>query len=83
MAGTSELAFEFPGILGVIDISDIMHSFEHDKSSFISQFSQFLHSGKLRNPRKLLKYFNGPTTSVSNVLLSFGAFPIIFVFYSK
>ena len=83
MAGTSKLAFEFPGILGVIDISYIMHSFEHDKSSFISQFLRLFHSSKLRNLRKLLKYFNGATTSVSNVLLSFGPFPIIFIFYLK
>ena len=38
--GTSwigELASFFPGILGIIDISDIMHSFDQEKSSSISQ----------------------------------------------
>ena len=35
MAGTAGLAFGFPGIPGVTDISDIIHSFEHGKSSFI------------------------------------------------
>ena len=31
----------------------------------------------------LLKYFNGTTASVSNILLLFGVLPIIFVLYSK
>ena len=34
---TGELAFGLPVTLGVIDISGIIHSFEHDKSSFTSQ----------------------------------------------
>ena len=37
MSGTGGLAFGFPGIPGPTDISDIIHYFEHDKSSFISQ----------------------------------------------
>ena len=32
---------------------------------------------------KLLKYFNGTTTSASNILLLFGVLPINFVFYLK
>ena len=43
----------------VLDISDIMKSFDHDKLSSISQLLR----GKLKNLPKLLKYFNGATTS--------------------
>ena len=38
---------------------------------------------KSRDLQKLLKYFNEATISVSNVLLSAGALPIIYVLYSK
>ena len=31
--------------------------------------------------QKLLKYFNGATTSVSNVLLSSGVLPVVFALY--
>ena len=34
---TGGLEFGLAGILGAIDISDIIHSFYHDKSSSISQ----------------------------------------------
>ena len=43
-----------PGTLGVIDISDIVHYFDHDKSISISQ----LIDGKSRGLQKILKYFN-------------------------
>ena len=76
MTGTGGLAFGFSGIPGPIDISDIIHSFEHDKSSSISQ----LINSKSRDLQKLLKYFNGTTTSTSHILLSFCVLPIIFCF---
>ena len=76
MPWTGGLAFGFPGIPGPIDISDIIHYFEHDKSSSISQ----LINSKSRDLQKLLRYFNGTTTSTSNMLLSFGVLPIIFCF---
>ena len=63
----------------VLDISEIIHSFEYYESSSISQ----LIKGKSRNLQKLLKYFNGTTGSVSNVLLLLGMPPIIFILYSK
>ena len=76
-ARTGGLVFGFPGIPGVIDISDLIHSFDHDKSSSISQ----LINSKSRDLQKLLKYLNG--TSASSILLLFGVLPIIFVLYSK
>ena len=66
-------------ILGVIDISDITHYLDQDKSSSISQ----LINGKLRDLQKLLKYFNETTTSTSNILLLLGVLPINFVLYLK
>ena len=57
----------FGTALDVLDVSDITQYLDHDKSSSISQ----LINGKSRDLQKLLKYFNGTTTSVSNVLLSF------------
>ena len=33
MAGTGELALGLPSIAGVINILDIIYSFDHDKSS--------------------------------------------------
>ena len=62
----------------VLDISDIMKSFDYDKLSSISP----LISGKLKDLPKLLKHFNA-TTSMTNVLLPAGVLPIILVFYSK
>ena len=41
------------GASGVLDISEIMQSFDHDKSSSISQ----LIKGKSRNLQKLLRVF--------------------------
>ena len=38
---------------------------------------------KMEKSQKLIKYFNGTTTSVSNVLLSSGILSIIFVLCSK
>ena len=67
----------FASISGVF-ISD-MQFFDHNKSSSISQ----LIKGKSRYLQKLLKYYNGTTTSVSNVLLLAGVLPIIFALYSK
>ena len=55
-------------ILGVIDISDTKHYFDHEKLSSISQ---------------LIKYCDGLTTFVFNILLLFAVLPINFVLYSK
>ena len=66
-------------IAAVLDISDVMQFFDHDKSSSISQSVK----GKSRELQKLLKYFNETTTYLSNVLLSIGLLPIILVLYSK
>ena len=79
MAETGGLSSESPTTLGVIDISDIIHSFDHNKSIFISK----LINGKSRNLQKLLKYLNGTTTSAFNALLSFGMLPSDFFLYSK
>ena len=78
-SGTGKEVFGLPGTAGVIDISYIMHSFNYDKSSVISQ----LLNGESRDLQKLLKYFNGTTTSASNIFLSSGVLPITFVLYSK
>ena len=69
----------FPATAAVFDISDTTQYLEHDKSSSVSQLSK----GKSRDLQKLLKYFHGTTTSASNILLSVGVLPIIFVLYSK
>ena len=48
IASTSKsgrLAFGLPATLGAIDISDIIHSFDHDQSSSVSQ----LINGKSKN----------------------------------
>ena len=68
-----------PGTLGVIDISDIVHYFDQDKSISISQ----LIDGKSRGLQKILKYFNWITASTSNIFLLFGVLPINFILYSK
>ena len=73
------LAFGLAGTSEVLYISDIMLSFNHDKSISISD----LVNGELRCLQKLLKYFNGTSSSAFNVLLSFGMLPINFVLYSK
>ena len=76
--GTGGLASGLRDIAGVIDTSDIIYSFDHDKSSSILQ----LIKGKSRNLHKLLKCFNGTTTAF-HVILSSSVLPIIFVLYSK
>ena len=63
----------FIQIIPDIDISDIIHSSDHEKSISISQ----LINGKL------LKYFHGITNSASNILLLFDGLPISFALYSK
>ena len=63
---------------GAVDFSDIIHSFDHDKSNSTSQ----LIKSKARNFRKFLKYVNGTTKSGYNLLFSVGALPIDFVLYS-
>ena len=68
-----------PTALNVFDISDITQFFVNLKPSPISQ----LIHGKSRNLQKLLKYFNGTTTSASNILSLFGVFPIIYIRYLK
>ena len=68
-------AFRLECTSSVPDISDIIKFLDHDKSSSVSQ----LIKGKPRYLQKLIKYFNGTTTSASNLLLSVGLFHIIFV----
>ena len=70
-------ALGLPDILGVIDISDIIHSFDYDKSVSVSQ----LINGKSKDLQKPLKY--GTTNSAFNILLLFRVLPINFVLYSK
>ena len=74
-AGTGRLA----GNAGVVDILDVMKFPDHEKPSSISELSK----GKSRDIQKLLKYFNGTTSSVSNILLSFAVLHIMFGLYSK
>ena len=76
---TGGLAFWLPDILGIIDISDTIHSFDYDNPSSISQ----LINDKSRGLQKLLEYFNGKITSASNILLLFGMPSINFVLYWK
>ena len=64
-----------PATLGVNNISKVVQFFDHDKSSSISKLIEV----RSRDLQKLLKYFNGTTTSVSDVLLLAGVLPIIFV----
>ena len=63
----------------VPDISEIIQFLDHDNSSYILQ----LNKEKSRDLQKLLKYFNGTKTSVSNLLSSAGVLPMIFVLDSK
>ena len=78
-SGTGGLAFRWQDTAAVIDISDIIHSFDYDKSSSASRFIK----GKSRNHKKLLKYFYGATTSGFKVSLSSAGLPVIFFSYSK
>ena len=66
-----------PTALNVLNISEIIHLSDHDKSSSISQ----LLNGKSRDLQKRPKYFNGITTSTSNILLLHGVPTISFVLY--
>ena len=59
--------------------SEVTQLFDHYKSSSISP----LVKGKSRDLQKLLIYFNGTTTSVSNLYAISGIFLVVFVFYSK
>ena len=63
----------------MIDISGIIHSFDHDKSSYISQ----LINGKSRDLQKLLQYIKKTTDSASNLLLSSGVLPITLSYIQK
>ena len=64
----------------MFQIIDVIHSFDHDKSSSISQ----LINDKSRDFQKLFEYFNGTTTSAFNVLLlSSGVLLFNFILYSK
>ena len=58
---------------------DITQYFDNLKSSSISQS---IHS-KSTKLKKLIKYFNGTTVFVSNVLALSGGLPINFALYSK
>ena len=80
--GTGGFTSGRAAILGVIDISDIIHSFDHDQLSSISQIIK----GKLINLQNSLINFKGTTTCISNALLSFGCsllFPSLFLFASS
>ena len=70
---------DYQTVIDVLDISDITQYLDHDKSSSISQ----LIKGKFRDFQKLLKCFNGTTTSGSNLPSLYGVLPISFVLYSK
>ena len=76
---TGGLASGLPCTAGVTNISDIIHSFDHEKSSSILQ----LIKSKSRNLQNLLNYLNGTTTYAFKVLLSSDALSIIFVLYWK
>ena len=73
------LAARLVSTSGLLNISDIIQFFDHDIWSSILQ----LLKDKSKDPYKLLKYFNGTTASVSNISLSVGMLPIIFVSCSK
>ena len=75
LAGTGGLVADLAGTSEVFDISDVIQFLVHLKSSSISK----LIKGKLRDLQNLLE----TKTSVSNLLLSAGVLPIIFVLYSK
>ena len=70
----------FGTALYILDISVITH----DKSWpwQISSISQLI-KGKSRDLQKLLKYFDGATTSAFNLFPLFGVLSIIFALYLK
>ena len=63
----------------LIFISVITQFFDHVKSSSILE----LFEGKSRDLQKLVKYFNGTTTSAFILLLLYCVLPTNFVLYSK
>ena len=63
-----------PAKLDVLDISDIIYSFIHFYTQLIKYKSRYI--------QKLLKYFNGATNSVSNILALCVVFFAIFVLCS-
>ena len=67
------------GTTAALEISDIRQFLVHLNSSSITQ----LIKGKSSDLQKLLKYFDGTTTSASNLLLSGGVLPVSFALYSK
>ena len=83
---TSGLASGLADITGLTDISDIIHSFDYDKSSSVSP----LINGKSRNLQKLLNILIEQQLLCLMYyyhfvffLLSFGVLAIVFIFYSK
>ena len=73
------LAAVLAGASGVLDISEMRQSSNHDKSFSISQ----LIKGKSKDLHNILKYFNETTTFMFNVLLLIGFFPFIIFFTLK
>ena len=63
----------------VLHISEIIHSFEYDESSSISQ----LIKGKSRNLQKLLKYFNGTTQALCLMYYYCLVCPLLFSSYTQ
>ena len=63
----------------MLSFSDITQFFDRDKSYAILHLTK----GKSKDLKRLLKYFNGTETSVSNMVLLIGVLPIIFVLHSK
>ena len=74
-----ELAVQLVETSALLNISDITQSSDHLKSSSISQFFK----DKSIDLQKLLKYFNGTTTSLSNTSLLAGVIPNTFFLFSK
>ena len=78
-AEVSRFASRLFATASALNITDILPFLDNNKSSSTSQ----LIKGKSRVLKKLLKCFNGITTSLFNELLFTGVHPIIFVMYSK
>ena len=79
--GLGGLAFALAGTSGVLYISDTMHSFDHGKSSSVSQ----LINDKSRNSKNSSNTLTGQQLLclLFNLLLSLGVLSINFVLYSK
>ena len=74
LAGLGGLA----GTAAILDVSDIIHSFDHEKSSSVSQLIEW----KSRNLQKLLKYFNG--TKLLCLMYYYSLMhSLLFLLYSK